>query len=197
MIIVVLWVALAFVVAAFGGKHNIGFGLAFILSIIFSPLIGLICVLISDEPKEPTVVLAPIPVQSTMPVIDKVPDTPAYQPKVEVPVNTTPSAPPIYKESLLDKDAVITFEGKNFCITGDALACTREEFAEMLEEAGANVTQGVSRKTNYLIICEHASDAYKFGNYGAKTAKALELNKTNVANIVIISEYQVMQALKK
>lgn len=195
--IVVLWVALAFVVAAFGGKRNIGFGLAFILSIIFSPLIGLICVLISDEPKEPTLVMVPTPIQNTMPVVDKVPHTPASQPKVDIPINTTPSTPPIYKESLINKDAVITFEGKNFCITGDALACTRQEFAEMLEDAGANVTQGVSRKTNYLIICEQASDAYKFGNYGAKTAKALELNKTNVANILIISEYQVMQALKK
>ena len=39
MIIVVLWVALAFVVAAFGGKRNIGFGLAFILSIILVRLL--------------------------------------------------------------------------------------------------------------------------------------------------------------
>lgn len=40
------------IVGLLGSRRNIGFGLAFILSAIFTPLIGLIFVLLSDELPE-------------------------------------------------------------------------------------------------------------------------------------------------
>ena len=40
------------IVGLLGSRRNIGFGLAFILSVIFTPLIGLIFVLLSDELPE-------------------------------------------------------------------------------------------------------------------------------------------------
>jgi hypothetical protein len=45
----ILWVAFCFVVASFGKDKNIGWGGAFVVSLIFSPLIGLIVVAISSK----------------------------------------------------------------------------------------------------------------------------------------------------
>ena len=39
---------LSVLVGILGSKRNIGFGWAFLLSALFTPLVGLICVLISD-----------------------------------------------------------------------------------------------------------------------------------------------------
>ena len=45
---VISGVLLDVLVALFGSRRNIGFGWAFIISILFSPLIGAIAVLLSD-----------------------------------------------------------------------------------------------------------------------------------------------------
>lgn len=44
---------LAVLIGILGSKRNIGFGWAFVLSLIFTPLVGFICTLISDPlPQE-------------------------------------------------------------------------------------------------------------------------------------------------
>jgi hypothetical protein len=48
---------LAVLVGILGSKRNIGFGWTFLISLVFTPLVGLICALISDplpqdEPRE-------------------------------------------------------------------------------------------------------------------------------------------------
>ncbi|MGB0976407.1 MAG: SHOCT domain-containing protein [Prolixibacteraceae bacterium] len=44
-----LWIIFSFVIASIGSNRKIGFGGALILSLIFSPLIGLIIVLCSSK----------------------------------------------------------------------------------------------------------------------------------------------------
>lgn len=39
---------IAVLIGIFGSKRRIGFGWAFLLSLVFTPLVGLICTLISD-----------------------------------------------------------------------------------------------------------------------------------------------------
>lgn len=50
--IYVAWIALAFVVAFMGADRKIGFWGALILSLIFSPAVGIIVVLLSKTEKE-------------------------------------------------------------------------------------------------------------------------------------------------
>lgn len=50
--IYIIWIILAILVGILGKDRKIGFGLSFFLSIILSPLIGLIIVLISDKSKK-------------------------------------------------------------------------------------------------------------------------------------------------
>jgi hypothetical protein len=45
----ILWIVFCFVVASFGKDKNIGWGGAFVVSLIFSPLIGIIVVALSSK----------------------------------------------------------------------------------------------------------------------------------------------------
>ena len=49
MLVVIAWLVFSFLVAFFGGNRKIGFTGALILSLIFSPLIGLVFVLLSKD----------------------------------------------------------------------------------------------------------------------------------------------------
>jgi len=52
MIIVIVWLILTFMVASAGSKRNIGYGNSLIISLIFSPIIGMLFVLMSSELKK-------------------------------------------------------------------------------------------------------------------------------------------------
>lgn len=47
--VLVLAIIFSFIVGAIGGNRKIGFGWAFVISILLSPLIGLIVVLLSSK----------------------------------------------------------------------------------------------------------------------------------------------------
>ncbi len=82
----------------------------------------------------------------------------------------------------------IDFEENTFCVTGQSLTSTREEIEQYIESQGGIIRTQPSSKLNYLVICDEATTGYKFGGYGAKTDKALNLNKEGKANIIIIHE---------
>jgi hypothetical protein len=50
--IILIWVVFSAIVANFGKKRTIGFGTAFVVSLLLSPLVGLLFVLFSDERKD-------------------------------------------------------------------------------------------------------------------------------------------------
>lgn len=49
MEIFIAWIILAFLVGAMGANKHIGFGGAFIISLLLSPIIGFICVAVSKD----------------------------------------------------------------------------------------------------------------------------------------------------
>ena len=77
-------------------------------------------------------------------------------------------------------DIVIDFKDKNFVITGDfENGWTREKCKELIIEKGGKVKKNVSGKTNYLIVGNVGSNAWKFGNYGSKITDAIK-NETPI-----------------
>ena len=58
------------------------------------------------------------------------------------------------------------FQGKTFVLTGTLPSLSRDEAAEMIRQAGGNVTGAVSKNTNFLLAGENA---------GSKLDRALEL----------------------
>ena len=53
----------------------------------------------------------------------------------------------------------------------------------------------MTKKTDYLIVGGAGSDNWKFGNYGAKVSKALEMQE-NGHPIVILKESDLMQCFE-
>ena len=87
----------------------------------------------------------------------------------------------------------VEFAGKKFCLTGN-FSGDRKECAADIEAKGGTVQNHVSGKTDYLVIGEYASPAWKQSSYGAKIEKAAEL-KAAGKGVKIISEETLAKSL--
>lgn len=88
----------------------------------------------------------------------------------------------------------IEFQEKTFCLTGTFESGSKESVEERIVSKGGICGNNVTSKTNYLIVGGAGSDAWKFGNYGGKVQKAMEL-KEKGKNIEIISEEDFLKSL--
>jgi len=77
----------------------------------------------------------------------------------------------------MSDDTVIEFTDKKFVITGEfENGWSKEQCQEKIEIRGGSVKKDVSGKTDYLIVGNKGSEAWKYGNYGNKIGKALGFN---------------------
>lgn len=93
-----------------------------------------------------------------------------------------------------DKSLII--ENNCFCLTGTFNSGSKEDIEQKIINKGGICSKGVSTKINYLIVGDGGSDAWKFGNYGGKVQKAMEL-KEKGKQIEIISEEDFINILDK
>lgn len=98
---------------------------------------------------------------------------------------------PIKEEKTNDS---MNFQDKIFCLTGTFNSGSKDSIEAKIIEKGGICGKGVTSKTNYLIVGGSGSDAWKFGNYGGKVQKAMEL-KEKGKNIEIISEDDFLKQL--
>lgn len=90
----------------------------------------------------------------------------------------------------------ITFENMVFCLTGNFNSGSKDSIEEKIVNRGGVCNKGVNSKTNYLIVGGAGSDAWKFGNYGGKVQKAMEL-KEKGKNIQILGEDEFLKKLSE
>ncbi len=76
--------------------------------------------------------------------------------------------------------SITPLNGKTFVITGTLPTLKREEAKELIQKAGAKVTDSISKKTDYLVVGEEA---------GSKLAKAQKLG------ITCLEESQLLELL--
>ena len=93
------------------------------------------------------------------------------------------------------EDCSIDFNGKSFCLTGGFNSTSRSEVEEKIQNKGGLIAKGVTKKTDYLVIGGAGSDAYKFGNYGSKVNKAMQLQEKG-GTIKIVSEEHLLELLE-
>ena len=91
-------------------------------------------------------------------------------------------------------DSDIIFENMNFCLTGTFNSGSKEEVENKIVNKGGIISKGVNSKLNYLIVGGSGSEAWKFGNYGGKVQKAMELNEKG-KSIQIIGEDDLLKYL--
>ena len=85
-------------------------------------------------------------------------------------------------------NTITCLEGQHCVITGDFNYGSRNEVIEYIESKGGIVDKSVKKATNYVIVGENGSDAWKQGNYGTKVKKALEYNASKGCCIEIVKE---------
>lgn len=96
----------------------------------------------------------------------------------------------------VDSSNEILLQEFTFCITGVSPSYTRKEIAEMIELYGGYITDSISKKLNYLVVCDEKSSCWAFVGYGRKVEKAMNLNKAG-ANIKVIHETCIYDAINK
>ena len=94
----------------------------------------------------------------------------------------------------LDEPApAVEFKGRKFCLTGN-FSGDRKDCAARIEAQGGTVQSAVSGKTDYLVIGEYASPAWKQSSYGGKVERAVELREAG-KGVRIIAERTLQENL--
>ena len=93
-----------------------------------------------------------------------------------------------------DKMNHLNLQGKTFCLSGEFSCGNKAEMKTKIERLGAISKNGVSSKVDYLFVGGLGSEAWKFGNVGAKIAKAQELQEKGY-KIKIVSEDELLKII--
>lgn len=89
----------------------------------------------------------------------------------------------------------ITFRDMAFCVTGASSRMKRDEIAGIIENAGGVFQNGVTKKTNYLVVGDEGNPCWAFSCYGRKVEKAEELRRDG-GTILIVHETDFWDALE-
>jgi hypothetical protein len=81
----------------------------------------------------------------------------------------------------------ITFENKTFSFTGTSSRAKRKEIAEIIVNKGGYFNDGVTKKTDFLIVGGEGNPCWAFSCYGRKVEKAVQLRKEG-SQIIILHE---------
>lgn len=85
-------------------------------------------------------------------------------------------------------ELTISFEGKEFCLSGDFSHGSKKDVENYISSNGGTVVANVRKKTNYVVVGSYGSAAYSNGNYGTKVKKAMEIGVTVITEKQLYNE---------
>lgn len=88
----------------------------------------------------------------------------------------------------------IIFKDKLFCLSGTFESGSKEDISNKIIALGGICKDTIIKKTDYLIVGGAGNDAWKFGNYGSKVAKALKMQDDGLP-IKIFRESELIKCL--
>jgi hypothetical protein len=88
----------------------------------------------------------------------------------------------------------IVFSGSLFCFTGESERYTREELHDKVLGLGGRVTNGISKKLNYLIIGAKGNPCWAYACYGRKVEAAVNLRRQG-HRLLLVNEYDFNDAI--
>lgn len=89
----------------------------------------------------------------------------------------------------------IVHDGRQFCVSGEFVRAPRHAIIRMIKSRGGRYIDGISGKTNYLVVGLNGSAEWKHGNFGTKIAKAIELRSAGKP-IAIVSEKHWVECIE-
>ncbi|MFC6268343.1 BRCT domain-containing protein [Frigoriflavimonas asaccharolytica] len=108
--------------------------------------------------------------------------------------NNTESLLESLKIGFYQIDPEIIIQEKTFCVTGVSQTYKRKEIAEKIEMYGGFVTNSVSSKLDYLIVCDEKNACWAFTCYGKKIEQAIKYRK-NGKNLIIVHEFDLFDTI--
>lgn len=85
---------------------------------------------------------------------------------------------------------------KSFVLSGKFIEISRGDLYRAIKNHQGQVLSAVSKNCDYVVIGSQKSPGWKFGDYGTKINKALEINR-NGGRILFVSESQLTDYLKR
>ncbi|MEN8275351.1 BRCT domain-containing protein [Acinetobacter seifertii] len=85
--------------------------------------------------------------------------------------------------------------GKTICLTGASEQYTKAEWEEVIEAKGGIFTDSLTKKVDYLVICNKGNPHWAHMSYGRKFEQALKWQKDG-ANIRILTEDDFVKVLE-
>lgn len=86
----------------------------------------------------------------------------------------------------------IDFNGKVCCLTGTFSYGSKSDVEKLIVTRGGSCINGLNKTVDYLIVGGQGSDSWKYGNYGSKVNKAIQMQEKG-SKIQIISEKALIQ----
>jgi NAD-dependent DNA ligase len=88
----------------------------------------------------------------------------------------------------------IDYEARRFVVTGEFACAKRPDVVSRIEQLGGDVSNSVSKKTNFLIVGSLGNELWKAQGYGTKLEKAVAL-RNDGAHIRIVGEKHWFESL--
>lgn len=85
----------------------------------------------------------------------------------------------------IDPVDVIDFGDKQFCLTGEFVFGPRSICAAAIERRGGTITNGITKKLNYVVIGGLGSPEWKHGSFGTKIEKAMQYKREGVPMLIV------------
>ncbi|MDF2843823.1 MAG: hypothetical protein K0R00_2249 [Herbinix sp.] len=81
----------------------------------------------------------------------------------------------------------LNLQGKVCCLSGNFVRGSKSDVEALIVNSGGSCVTGLNKSVDYLIVGGQGSGDWKYGNYGAKIRKALEMQEKG-SHIVIVKE---------
>ena len=109
----------------------------------------------------------------------------AHQVPVAGEVTEQGEIPPLVIRGLCAMNPEVVFARKSFTFTGDSGRCPRATMQSLVVERGGAVADRVTKKTDYLIVCDGGSPHWAFACYGRKVEQAYTMRKAGHPIMII------------
>lgn len=106
----------------------------------------------------------------------------------------TQDTPPLAVQGICAVDPIIQFDGRTFVFTGESPRADREELGAFVLILGGAEEPNVTKRSDYLVVCEGGSEYWAFSCYGRKVERAYNLRRSG-HHVSIVHERDFWDAL--
>lgn len=101
-------------------------------------------------------------------------------------VNTaTGEVPPLLISGICALSPEILFRDRDFTFTGESNRGSRSQLWELVAGLGGRAADSVTRRTDYLVVCDCGSPFWAFSCYGRKVEKAYNLRRDGHGVLIV------------